>query len=94
MIVADITPAQMENLDRKSIDAIQVGGDHYNTMAIEPWEVLESVLTREEWIGFLKGTIIKYSMRQGRKTNADDDADKARHYALKLRTVMQEVSGI
>jgi hypothetical protein len=94
MIHADITPAQKESLDRKSIDAIQIGGDHYNTMAIEPWEVLESVLTREEWIGFLKGTIIKYSMRQGRKDEADDDAAKARHYSLKLRTVMQEVSGI
>jgi len=67
----------------QSADDYQVNGDHYKTMEISPWEVMEAVLTPEEFIGFLKGNVIKYSMRAGRKAGTDD-ADKARHYAHKL----------
>lgn len=61
----------------------QVDGDHYTTMGIQPWDVMESVLTPEEFVGFLKGNIIKYAMRAGRKEGTDDAA-KAKHYANKL----------
>ena len=64
-------------------DDYQVDGDHYTTMDIQPWEVMESVLTPEEFVGFLKGNVIKYAMRAGRKEGTDD-ADKAIHYAKKL----------
>ena len=65
---------------------IQVGGQHYKTMPIQPWEVMEAVLTHEEFVGFLKGNVIKYSMRAGRKEGSDD-ANKARHYMMKLREI-------
>jgi hypothetical protein len=68
-----------------SADNEQVGGDHYKTMAMQPWEVMEAVLTHEEFIGFLKGNIIKYAMRNGRKDS--DDAGKAKHYKKKLDEV-------
>lgn len=64
-------------------DDYQVGGDHYTTMDMSPWQVMELVLTPEEFIGFLKGNVIKYSLRAGRKEGTDDDL-KARHYAQKL----------
>ena len=38
-------------------------------------------------MGFLKGNVLKYSLRAGKKAGADDDADKAKHYAAKLREV-------
>lgn len=63
---------------------IQVGGSHYKDMAIQPIEVMREVLTKEEYIGFLKGNIIKYSMRAGKKEGASDDASKAAHYRLFL----------
>lgn len=66
-----------------SADDIQVGGTHYKSMAIQPWTVMEAVLTPDEFRGFLKGNIIKYAMRQGRK--GEDDGDKALHYEAKLR---------
>lgn len=69
-----------------SADNEQVGGDHYKTMAMQPWEVMESVLTHQEFIGFLKGNIIKYAMRNGRKDS--DDAGKAKHYQKKLNEVL------
>ena len=64
-------------------DDIQVGGTHYKDMPVQPWTVMEAVLSHEEFIGFLKGNVIKYSMRQGRK-DGTDDAAKAQHYLAKL----------
>lgn len=68
-------------------DDLQVGGQHYKDMGIQPWAVMEAVLTPEEWRGYLKGNVIKYGMRQGKKDS--DDANKARHYALKLAEVQR-----
>ena len=70
-------------------DEMQVGGTHYKDMAVQPWEVMQHVLTHDEFVGFLKGNVIKYSMRQGKKEGTDDAA-KALHYLAKL----QEVQGL
>ena len=72
-------------------DNIQIDGTHYKDMAVEPWEVMEMVLTHDEFVGFLKGNIIKYSMRAGRKAGADHDDEKASHYMQKLREVLGHV---
>lgn len=68
-------------------DDKQVGGNHYKDMPVQPWAVMQAVLTPEEFIGFLKGNVIKYSMRQGKKEGSTDDAEKALHYLQKLREV-------
>jgi hypothetical protein len=39
-------------------DDMQVSGSHYKDMAIQPWTVMQAVLTPEEFRGFLKGNII------------------------------------
>lgn len=67
----------------------QVGGDHYKTMTIQPWETMQAVLTPEEFIGFLKGNILKYSLRIGHKPGSNDDAAKAWHYIDKLAEVQR-----
>lgn len=69
-------------------DNYMIGGTHYKEMAIQPWEIMESVLTPPEFIGYLKGNVLKYSLRAGRKEGTDDAA-KARHYLQKL----QEIQG-
>ena len=66
-------------------DALQIGGQHYKDMGIQPWAVMEAVLTHAEFVGYLKGNVIKYGMRQGKKDS--DDANKARHYAAKLKEI-------
>lgn len=78
-----------EGANGTSANDIQVGGQHYKTMPIQPWEVMEAVLTHEEFVGFLKGNVLKYSMRAGRKEGSDD-ANKARHYMMKLREVTEK----
>ena len=67
-------------------DDIQIGGSHYKDMSMQPWDVMALVLTPEEYRGFLKGNVIKYSMRAGKKADSDD-AGKAQHYADKLRSL-------
>lgn len=72
----------------KNANEYQIGGSHYKDMAVQPWDVMQSVMTHEEFVGFLKGNVIKYSMRQGKKEGTDDGA-KAMHYLAKLREVQE-----
>lgn len=69
-----------------SADDYQVGGDHYKKMPIEPWDVMELVLTPEEFRGYMKGCAIKYAMRAGHKVGAEPEEDKGKfnHYKHKL----------
>ncbi len=60
-----------------SADDMQVSGNHYKDMPIQPWHIMEAVLTPEEFEGFLKGNIIKYSLRAGRK---DITCDRLRYW--------------
>jgi hypothetical protein len=80
----------MTNMDKHfngtRADDLQVSGNHYKEMAIQPWELMQAVLTHEEFVGFLKGNVIKYALRAGRK-DGSDDLGKARHYMLKLAEV-------
>ena len=48
---------------------------HYKG-AVEPLEVMANIMTKEEFIGFLKGNIIKYSYRAGRKQGESGDKDR------------------
>jgi hypothetical protein len=68
-------------------DDIQISGTHYKDMPIQPWAVMEAVLTHEEFVGFLKGNILKYSLRAGRK-DGSDDVNKAWHYVQKLKEIL------
>ena len=68
-----------------NVDQQQVGGNHYKEMAVQPWHLMEALLTPEEFIGYLRGNMIKYAMRQGRKDSPD--AEKYHHYKQKLAEV-------
>ena len=45
----------------------QVGGNHYKNMAIQPLDVMRQSLTRDEFLGYLKGNVIKCMMRHHAK---------------------------
>jgi hypothetical protein len=59
-------------------DHKQVGGDHYKTKAIQPWEVIE-----RNGMGFFDGNALKYLMRYKDKHGVED-LKKAMHYIEKL----------
>ena len=48
---------------------------HYKG-AVEPLEVMSKLMTKDEFIGFLKGNIIKYSYRAGRKDGESGEKDR------------------
>jgi hypothetical protein len=74
-----------QGINGTSADDIQAGGSHYKDMGVQPWTVMEALLTREEFIGYLKGNLVKYGMRQGKKDSPD--AEKWHHYNMKLKEV-------
>lgn len=55
---------------------------HYEEMPVEPLDLMKAVLTQEEYIGFLKGNMIKYAMRAGHKEgcSVSEDIDKFEAY--------------
>lgn len=73
-----------KGINGTSADDVQVSGSHYKDMPIQPWHIMEAVLTPEEFRGFLCGNVIKYSLRAGRKEGTDDTG-KAKHYMQKLK---------
>jgi len=64
-------------------NAVQIGGNHYKSLTVQPWDAMESWLTPEEFRGFLKGNAVKYLAR----TKNADDLLKAQHYLLKLNSL-------
>lgn len=64
-------------------DREQVGGDHYLTMDVTPWEVIEYSFNSQMYKGYLAGNIVKYLMRDGAKDALGLDERKAKHYAEK-----------
>ena len=61
----------------------QVGGDHYNKHAIQPWDIVD-----EYDLGYYDGNAIKYILRE--KENRIEDIDKAIHYLEKLKETLCE----
>lgn len=52
--------------------------EHYKQCVIEPIVVIKSILTEEEYRGFLLGNVLKYRLRAGHKD--EGDIDKALQY--------------
>ena len=58
--------------------------DYYEKSAMQPLEVMQAIMTEEQFKGFLFGNCIKYSMRKNYKGQHDSDEYKARQYAYWL----------
>jgi hypothetical protein len=61
---------------------------HYKAGGIETIDFIQAKLTREEYIGYLKGNALKYASRVGKKDDAEVDAGKMAWYAMKLRDML------
>lgn len=75
----------------KSAHSRQVGGNHYKELAVEPWRAMKAWLTTEEFIGFLRGNIIKYHARANSgKGTREENLQKAGHYQQALDEFIKE----
>jgi len=68
---------QGQNMTTQDANAVQVGGDHYQT-EIQPWDY---IIAND--IGYLEGNVIKYVSRYKKKGGVAD-LRKAQHYLQKL----------
>lgn len=64
-------------------DKFQIGGHHYASKAIQPWDAMKAWMSPEAFEGFLAGNVLKYLSRYKDK-NGVEDLKKARHYLDKL----------
>jgi len=62
---------------------------HYLKGGIETIKFIEAKLSFEEYKGYLRGNIIKYTSRIGEKGSAAEDAGKARWYSNELERVLK-----
>jgi hypothetical protein len=53
---------------------------HYTVGGIETIDYIKAKLTPEEFIGYLKGNVIKYTSRAGKKDDIVQDLEKAQWY--------------
>lgn len=75
------------------VDALMPLKTEVNTHYItdhQPIEVMQANMTHDELIGFLKGNIIKYACRCGRKDEPLKEAEKIKQYAEWLCVVLSD----
>jgi Protein of unknwon function (DUF3310) len=68
---------------------IQIGGDHYKNMGVEPWDVIDT-WPIEQRIGAYRMGALKYIMRMGTKDENVQEIRKGAHYMQKLIEVLEE----
>jgi len=64
---------------------------HYNIGGLETIDIIESRLTKEEFVGYLKGSKMKYDLRYPFKGNVEEDLAKSEWFKNKLISVLREV---
>lgn len=85
----DVTPSAWDDtysitvMDTEQTEDIVNHPLHYNKGNIACSEAMEAMLTKEEWIGYLRGNIFKYHWRF-RDKNGIEDLQKANWYQDKL----------
>ena len=73
----------------KTANARQVGGVHYKTMGVEPWDVIDT-WPIEQRVGAYRAGALKYVMRMGSKDESSQEIGKGIHYLEKLLEVLKE----
>lgn len=77
--------------DSTTVEYSPINPSHYRVEGIpEAIDIMEHLMTKEQFMGFLWGNIIKYAYRYGRKGDERDTAGKIEWYANRLKNVYTE----
>jgi len=61
---------------------------HYELWeGVEAIDIIKQTLTPEEYKGFLKGNILKYQLRLGKKDNTQNEITKISDYSNELKGI-------
>jgi hypothetical protein len=83
MAIDMVATEEEEEAFQALANAQQVGGSHYKSKAIQPWDYIAS-----NQLGYLEGNVVKYVSRWKDKGGLED-LKKAQHYLTKLIEVNQ-----
>lgn len=103
-VVEKVMPTEEEKKDRVSSDVVTkidtlvkiaeddaINPSHYQVDGIpEAIEIMEHLMTKEQFEGFLWGNILKYAYRYGRKGDKKETAGKIEWYANHLKDLEEE----
>lgn len=89
-IMEDI-PINIKQLEEKAkLETKLDEPQYYAGNGLSPLEAFKKgLLSREETIGFIKGNVIKYTVRAGKKDNASKDIVKAIDYLTHLKKLYE-----
>ena len=54
----------------------------------EAIDIIQELLTHDEYLGFLKGNILKYQLRLGKKDSVEADMEKIQDYKRELNSIL------
>lgn len=64
---------------------------HYEIwLGYEAIDIIKNTLSENEYIGFLKGNILKYQLRLGKKDNVDKEIEKIKDYQRELNSILED----
>lgn len=79
--------------ERRDMDEV-CHPDHYASGGIECIDAIRAAMSKDEFIGFLRGNILKYIWREDKKGSQLQDLEKAGWYLEKLKEeIMDEREG-
>ena len=67
---------------------------HYSGEGIECIDYIEQVLTPQEFVGYLRGNVIKYQHRLLAKGTPSENAEKAKWYLTRLVRTLRELESL
>lgn len=80
---------KVDNETLKTNKAKNPNSKHYELWNdFEAIDVIKTILNEDEYIGFLKGNILKYQLRLGKKDNVEKEMEKIRDYQNELNMIL------
>ena len=64
--------------------------EHYNKLDVEAIDLIEMSMTRNEFLGYLKGNVLKYIIRYRHTGKAAEDLGKCIWYLTRLKDKVED----
>ena len=78
-----------EKVDNESNKVKNPNSKHYELWHdLEAIDVIKTLLNEDEYVGFLKGNILKYQLRLGKKDNVEKEIEKIKDYQNELNMIL------
>ena len=64
--------------------------EHYNKLDVEAIDLIEMSMTSNEFLGYLKGNVLKYIIKYRHKGKAAEDLGKCLWYLTRLKDKVED----